>query len=51
MLGRINFFGILFTSLVPESKGKSQEELTGEKEEESELAVEHQASSTGVVPV
>jgi PHS family inorganic phosphate transporter-like MFS transporter len=51
MLGGINFFGILFTLLVPESKGKSLEELTGENEEESEQAMEHQASSTGVVPV
>ncbi|XP_059447813.1 low affinity inorganic phosphate transporter 1-like [Corylus avellana] len=52
MLGGINFFGLLFTLLVPESKGKSLEELTGENEEESEQAVEHQASSTGnIVPV
>jgi PHS family inorganic phosphate transporter-like MFS transporter len=51
MLGGINFFGMLFTLLVPESKGKSLEELTGENEEECEQAVEHQASATGVVPV
>ncbi|OMP06635.1 Phosphate permease [Corchorus capsularis] len=35
MLGVINFFGILFTFLVPESKGKSLEELTGENEDEA----------------
>ncbi|KAI6693517.1 hypothetical protein NL676_021227 [Syzygium grande] len=34
MLGVINFFGMLFTLLVPESKGKSLEELTGENEDE-----------------
>ncbi|KAK6914088.1 Major facilitator, sugar transporter-like [Dillenia turbinata] len=33
MLGCINFFGILFTFLVPESKGKSLEEMSGENEE------------------
>lgn len=34
MLGGINFLGMLFTLLVPETKGKSLEELTGENEEE-----------------
>ncbi|MED6162606.1 Low affinity inorganic phosphate transporter 1 [Stylosanthes scabra] len=34
MLGVINFLGMLFTFLVPESKGKSLEELSGENEEE-----------------
>ncbi|KAG6668647.1 hypothetical protein CIPAW_01G185500 [Carya illinoinensis] len=33
MLGGINFLGMLFTLLVPETKGKSLEELTGENEE------------------
>lgn len=33
-LGGINFLGILFTLLVPESKGKSLEELTGENDNE-----------------
>jgi PHS family inorganic phosphate transporter-like MFS transporter len=52
MLGGINFFGMLFTLLVPESKGKSLEELTGENEEESEQpAEENQASYTRTVPV
>ncbi|KAF8016477.1 hypothetical protein BT93_H1867 [Corymbia citriodora subsp. variegata] len=34
MLGVINFLGMLFTLLVPESKGKSLEELTGENEDD-----------------
>ncbi|KAM2852088.1 hypothetical protein PS2_028116 [Malus domestica] len=33
MLTTINFFGMLFTLLVPEPKGKSLEELSGETEE------------------
>ncbi|KAL0710631.1 hypothetical protein Bca4012_017609 [Brassica carinata] len=33
MLGGVNFLGIVFTLLVPESKGKSLEELTREDEE------------------
>lgn len=37
MLGVINFLGMLFTFLVPESKGKSLEELTGENEDNGEL--------------
>ncbi|XP_057430677.1 low affinity inorganic phosphate transporter 1-like [Lotus japonicus] len=36
MLGVINFAGMLFTLLVPESKGKSLEELTGENEDGAE---------------
>ncbi|KAK7854011.1 putative inorganic phosphate transporter 1-3 [Quercus suber] len=32
----VNLAGVLFTCLVPESKGKSLEELTGENEEEME---------------
>ncbi|TQD94787.1 hypothetical protein C1H46_019580 [Malus baccata] len=50
MLGVINFFGMVFTFLVPESKGKSLEELTGENEEEEE-APEQQAASARTVPV
>ncbi|CAL1396365.1 unnamed protein product [Linum trigynum] len=34
VLGCINFLGMVFTLLVPESKGQSLEELTGENEEE-----------------
>lgn len=49
MLGVINFFGMLFTLLVPESKGKSLEELTGENEEDQEM--EHQVASSRTVPV
>ncbi|KAM3695545.1 hypothetical protein ACJW31_07G140600 [Castanea mollissima] len=46
-LGCINFFGMLFTFLVPESKGKSLEELTGEiDEEENGQTVELQVSSS-----
>ena len=33
ILGCVNFLGILFTLLVPESKGKSLEEMSGEAEE------------------
>ncbi|KAG2727954.1 hypothetical protein I3843_01G177600 [Carya illinoinensis] len=36
VLGGINTLGVFFTLLVPESKGKSLEELTGENEEEEE---------------
>ncbi|XP_028771263.1 probable inorganic phosphate transporter 1-5 [Neltuma alba] len=36
MLGVINFVGMLFTFLLPESKGKSLEELSGENEDEDE---------------
>ncbi|KAJ9153990.1 hypothetical protein P3X46_027371 [Hevea brasiliensis] len=46
VLGVINFFGILFTLLVPESKGKSLEELTGENEDEAP-----ETSSSRTVPV
>ncbi|XP_065626076.1 low affinity inorganic phosphate transporter 1-like [Quercus suber] len=46
-LGCINFFGMLFTFLVPESKGKSLEELTGEiDEEENGQTVELPVSSS-----
>ncbi|XP_010262309.1 PREDICTED: inorganic phosphate transporter 1-4-like [Nelumbo nucifera] len=40
MLGVINFFGMVFTLLVPESKGKSLEEMSGENEEENENVTE-----------
>ncbi|KAK9945086.1 hypothetical protein M0R45_010617 [Rubus argutus] len=40
VLGVVNFLGILFTFLVPESNGKSLEEMSGENEEEPESAVE-----------
>ncbi|XP_022761148.1 inorganic phosphate transporter 1-4-like [Durio zibethinus] len=35
ILGVINFLGLLFTFLVPESKGKSLEEISGEAEQEN----------------
>ena len=50
MLGVINFFGMLFTLLVPESKGKSLEELTGENEDESGNEMQP-ADPTRTVPV
>ncbi|KAF6150980.1 hypothetical protein GIB67_026901 [Kingdonia uniflora] len=34
MLGVINFFGMLFTLLVPESNGRSLEDMSGENEED-----------------
>lgn len=53
MLGGVNFFGIVFTLLVPESKGKSLEELSREDEDQtggdaSEMTV---ANSGRTVPV
>ncbi|XP_057959982.1 inorganic phosphate transporter 1-4-like [Malania oleifera] len=38
VLGVVNFLGILFTFLVPESKGKSLEDCSGENEEEKETS-------------
>uniref|UniRef100_A0A2P2K5F0 Uncharacterized protein MANES_03G164700 n=1 Tax=Rhizophora mucronata TaxID=61149 RepID=A0A2P2K5F0_RHIMU len=45
-LGVVNFFGMVFTLFVPESKGKSLEELTGEAEEGEEL----QDTNVGTAP-
>ncbi|KAH7522097.1 hypothetical protein FEM48_Zijuj07G0101700 [Ziziphus jujuba var. spinosa] len=45
MLGVINFFGMLFTLLVPESKGISLEELTGENENEGGETTDHQTTT------
>nr|AAB81346.1 phosphate transporter [Medicago truncatula] len=42
MLGVINFVGMLCTLLVPESKGKSLEELSGENEGEGAEATEQE---------
>lgn len=36
VLGVVNFLGMLFTFLVPESNGRSLEEMSGENEEEGE---------------
>ncbi|KAM7253228.1 hypothetical protein ACFE04_008846 [Oxalis oulophora] len=49
VMGGICFFGILFTFLVPEAKGKSLEELSGENEQEEESR--EVASSSRTVPV
>ncbi|KAL3828049.1 hypothetical protein ACJIZ3_016851 [Penstemon smallii] len=38
LLGVVNLLGLLFTFLVPESKGKSLEELSGENEDNNEEA-------------
>ncbi|GMY06256.1 inorganic phosphate transporter 1-4 [Fagus crenata] len=54
VLGGINFLGILFTFLVPESKGKSLEEMSRENEDENgEVPVLEQSSSLNnrTVPV
>ncbi|KAK7278477.1 hypothetical protein RJT34_23507 [Clitoria ternatea] len=50
MLGVINFFGMVFTLLVPESKGKSLEELSGENEENGAEGIEI-GGSARTVPV
>lgn len=50
MLGVINFLGMVFTFLVPESKGKSLEELTGENEEE-DATEQQESASARTVPV
>ncbi|ESQ51869.1 hypothetical protein EUTSA_v10016483mg [Eutrema salsugineum] len=53
MLGGVNFLGIVFTLLVPESKGKSLEELSREDEEQiGGDAAEMGVANTGrTVPV
>ncbi|XP_020222935.1 inorganic phosphate transporter 1-4 [Cajanus cajan] len=40
ILGAVNFLGMVFTFLVPESKGKSLEEMSGEAEEETTATTE-----------
>lgn len=45
VLGVVNALGFMFTFLVPESKGKSLEEMSGENEEEEETI------TNGTVPV
>ncbi|KAJ9700683.1 hypothetical protein PVL29_006145 [Vitis rotundifolia] len=51
VLGVINFLGMLFTFLVPEPKGKSLEELTGENDQEDRPQVDQQSPSTRTGPV
>ncbi|KAI3442089.1 MFS domain-containing protein [Psidium guajava] len=41
ILGVINFLGLVFTLLVPESKGRSLEEMSGENEQENEPEPRH----------
>ncbi|KAK1362560.1 Phosphate transporter [Heracleum sosnowskyi] len=48
VLGVVNFLGMVFTFLVPEPKGKSLEELSGENEEDDVPAA---APSSRTVPV
>lgn len=49
MLGVINCFGMLFTLLVPESKGKSLEELTGENENEDGVVTDPQGVTSRTI--
>ncbi|KAL3717323.1 hypothetical protein ACJRO7_008837 [Eucalyptus globulus] len=54
VLGVVNFLGLLFTFLVPESKGKSLEQMSGEIEDEDEAkqaSEQQQAYSSRTVPV
>ncbi|PIA45372.1 hypothetical protein AQUCO_01700723v1 [Aquilegia coerulea] len=51
VLGVINFLGMLFTFLVPESKGRSLEDLSGENEEEGETEFAQQTGSNRTAPV
>ncbi|XP_028958442.1 inorganic phosphate transporter 1-4 isoform X2 [Malus domestica] len=54
VLGVVNFLGILFTFLVPESNGRSLEEMSGENEEESEtgtVELEQSNYNNRTVPV
>ncbi|KAJ6751338.1 hypothetical protein OIU85_001832 [Salix viminalis] len=51
VLGVVNFFGILFTLLVPEAKGKSLEEISGENEDEDAVQDQQQASSVRTLPL
>ncbi|XP_043693573.1 inorganic phosphate transporter 1-4 [Telopea speciosissima] len=45
ILGGINLLGLLFTFLVPESKGKSLEEMSGENEDEAGTSGEAEQAS------
>ncbi|KAK4800581.1 hypothetical protein SAY86_021068 [Trapa natans] len=47
MLGVVNFFGMVFTLMVPESKGKSLEELTGENDEGADEVEIHAVPVSG----
>jgi PHS family inorganic phosphate transporter-like MFS transporter len=52
VLGVVNFFGIVFTFLVPESNGKSLEEMSGENEtDEGSVPNVEQSSYNRTVPL
>jgi PHS family inorganic phosphate transporter-like MFS transporter len=52
VLGVVNFFGIVFTFLVPESNGKSLEEMSGENEtDEGSVPNAEQSSYNRTVPL
>ncbi|KAI3459500.1 hypothetical protein Pfo_016163 [Paulownia fortunei] len=51
VLGCVNALGLLFTFLVPEPKGKSLEELSGENEDDVDEPTEQAAASHRTVPV
>lgn len=50
LLGITNAFGFLFTFLVPETNGKSLEELSGENEEEEGTELPRSVSATRTAP-
>lgn len=52
VLGVVNLLGLLFTFLVPESKGKSLEEMSGENQDEGAQDMEQDSSNNNrTVPV
>ncbi|KAJ4726874.1 Phosphate transporter [Melia azedarach] len=51
VLGVVNALGVLFTFLVPESKGKSLEELSGEQEEGAQEMEQSPSHNNRTVPV
>ncbi|KAL6989900.1 Inorganic phosphate transporter 1-4 [Sarracenia purpurea var. burkii] len=53
VLGCVNFLGILFTFLVPEAKGKSLEEMSGENEDDygESAAVDPPTGNNRTVPI
>ncbi|KAF5738931.1 putative inorganic phosphate transporter 1-7 [Tripterygium wilfordii] len=50
VLGVVNFLGMLFTLLVPESKGRSLEEISGENDDEG-AEMEQSSAHNRTVPV
>ncbi|GER56947.1 phosphate transporter 1 [Striga asiatica] len=51
LLGCINALGMIFTFLVPESNGRSLEEISGENEEDSEMVRSSGSGEIRTVPV